>query len=283
MPSTARTRVAVSIAVLTVLMAVPAFAHFQMVYTPKSALTPEDPSKVDLLLVFTHPFEAGHTMSMGLDAAGKIHPPKMFGLLQKGKKTDLLGKLKPIEFTSLTNKGQGYELKGLRLKGMGDFIFYLDPGPYFEKSEDAYIQQITKVIVNRGGAPTGWEQPAGLPVEILPLDKPYGLWTGNVFRGKVVRKEGDKYVPVPGAEIEVEYMNHAVKGQAFEKKAAVKAPQDAFVTQTILADEKGEFAYGIPKAGWWGFCALGAGGDLKHEGKELSLDAVIWVQAQDMK
>jgi cobalt/nickel transport protein len=220
---------------------------------------------------------------MGLDAAEKIHPPKAFGVVNKEKKTDLLEKLKPIEFTSITNKGRGYELKGMRLKGMGDFVFYLDPGPYYEKSEDAYIRQITKVIVNRGGAPSDWEKPAGLPVEILPLDKPYGLWTGNVFRGVVMRKEGDKYVPAPGAEIEVEYMNHAVKGHAFEKKAAVEAPQDAFVTQTIVADENGRFSYGIPKAGWWGFCALGAGGELKHEGKELSLDAVIWVQAQDMK
>jgi cobalt/nickel transport protein len=283
MLSAAQNRVVFFITILTIVMAVPALAHFQVIYTPKSALTPEDPSKVNLLLVFTHPFEAGHTMSMGLDAAGKIHPPKMFGLIQKGQKTDLLDKLKPIEFTSLTNKGRGYELNGLRLKGMGDFIFYLDPGPYYEKAEDAYIQQCTKIIVNRGGAPTNWNEPAGLPVEILPLDKPYALWTDNVFRGVVVRKEGDKYVPVPGAEIEVEYMNHAIKGHAFEKKAAVKAPQDAFVTQTILADDKGQFTYALPRAGWWGFCALGAGGDVKHDGKELSLDAVIWVQPQDMK
>lgn len=33
----------------------------------------------------------------------------------------------------------------------------------------------------------------------------------------------------------------------------------------------------------WGFCALGAGGELEREGKELSLDAVIWIQAVDMK
>lgn len=283
MQSARRIRIVSIITALIVIMAVPAFAHFQVLYTPKLALKPDDPSKINLLLVFTHPFEAGHTMSMGQDAAGKIHPPKAFGVKHKETATDLLSQLKPITFKSLTNEGKGYELSGFRLKGMGDFVFYVDPGPYFEKSEDSYIQQCAKMIVNRGGAPTDWEKPAGLPVEILPLDKPYALWTGNVFRGVVVRKQGEKYVPVPGAEIEVEYLNHAITGHAFDKKAAVEAPQDAFVTQTILADEKGEFAYGIPKAGWWGFCALGAGGDLKHEGKPLSLDAVIWVRAQDMK
>ncbi len=272
-----------SLTMIIALLAAPAFAHFQMIYTPKTALTPEDSSKIDLILLFTHPFEAGHTMSMGEGADGKITPPKAFGVMNKEKTTDLLGQLKEIKFKSLTNEGVGYELLGQRLKGMGDFIFFVDPGPYYEKSEDAYIQQITKVMVNKGGASTDWNNPVGLPVEIMPLDKPYALWTGNVFRGVVVRKDGDKYVPVPGAEIEVEYMNHEIKGHEFAKEAKVEAPQDAFVVQTILANDKGEFSYGLPKAGWWGFCALGAGGDLKHDGKELSLDAVIWVQAHDMK
>jgi len=38
----------------------------------------------------------------------------------------------------------------------------------------------------------------------------------------------------------------------------------------------------MPKAGWWGFAALGAGPDKEFEGRELSQDAVIWVQATKM-
>ncbi len=260
-----------------------AFGHFQVVHTPNTILTPDDSSKISFKLVFTHPFEAGHTMSMGMDKGGKVYPPKSFVMINKGKSVDLLKKLKAITFTSITNSGTGYELKNLRLKGMGDFVFALDPGPYYEGAEDIYIQQYTKVIVNRGGASTDWNEPAGLPTEILPLDKPYALWTGNVFRGIVVKRVGDKYVPVPNAEIEVEFLNHPVKGNAFVKKAIAEAPQDSFVTQGILADKDGEFSYGIPRAGWWGFCALGSGGEATHKGKELSKDAVIWVQAVDMK
>ena len=259
-----------------------AFAHFQMIYTPKAALGEGDSSKIPLTLVFTHPFEAGHTMNMGADASGEIHPPKMFTVTAKGEQTDLLGKLKPITFKSLTNEGQGYAMD-YRLKGMGDFVFCLDPGPYYEASEDIYIQQVTKVVVNKGGAPTDWDAALGLPVEIVPLDKPYALWTGNVFRGVVMRKDGDKMVPVPYAEIEVEYMNHEVKDNAFVEEAKVEAPNDTLVTMGIKANKDGEFSFGIPKAGWWGFCALGAGGELQHDGKELSLDAVIWIQAVDMK
>jgi cobalt/nickel transport protein len=102
-----------------------------------------------------------------------------------------------------------------------------------------------------------------------------------VFRGVV--KSGGK--PVPHAEIEVEYLNHRplIDQNVFADKAEVSAPQDAFVTMTIKANVKGEFAFGIPRAGWWGFCALGAGPDTEYKGKELSQDAVIWIQARDMK
>jgi len=263
-------------------------AHFQMIYTPKSALTVDEPGKINLLLVFTHPFEAGHTMDMGADESGKVSSPAAFGVMSFDKKSDkmvkvdLLKDLRPVEFTSLTNKGKGYILD-YKLAGIGDFVFYLDPAPYYDNTEDLYMRQITKVIVNRGGAPSAWDQAVGLDAEIVPLDKPYALWTGNVFRGVVMKKEGEKMTPVPDAEIEVEFLNHEIKSNAFAKEAKVKAPQDAFVTQTIKANAQGEFAYAIPKAGWWGFAALGAGGELKHQNKPLSVDAVLWVQAQDMK
>jgi len=164
---------------------------------------------------------------------------------------------------------------------MGDNVFCLVPSPYYEAEEEIYIQQMTKMVVNTAGFPTDWDAEVGFPAEIVPLDKPYGLWTGNVFRG-IVKSDGK---PVPNAEIEVEYMNHRPlpSHNAFAEKAEVEAPQDAFVTLTIKADADGEFAFGIPKSGWWGFCALGVGPEDEHLGKALSQDAVIWVQARDMK
>ncbi|MCF4115188.1 MULTISPECIES: DUF4198 domain-containing protein [Dethiosulfovibrio] len=249
-------------------LSVPAFAHFQMVYTPESALT--KPETLNLKLVFTHPFEAGHTMDMdGVDS---------FVMLHKGKKTDLTKSVKPIMWTSLTNSGKGYEAE-VPLRGMGDFVFGLVPMPYFEASEGIWMQQCTKMIVNVAGLPTDWNEEIGLPAEIVPLDKPYGLWTGNVFRG-VVKANGE---PVPFAEIEVEYLNHLpmLEGNSFAAEAAVEAPQDCFVTQTIVADANGTFVYSIPKAGWWGFAALGVITE-EYKGAELGKDAVIWVQARDM-
>ncbi len=265
------------------------YAHFQMIYSPEGVFTS---GKLPLKLIFTHPFAAGHTMNMGADVDGKGKAPLTFGVMtQKGEADpvvkDLKSELKPITFTSLENSGEGYELT-YKARGMGDFVFFCDPGPYYEGSEDAYIEQVTKVILNKGGAMSCvFEDVPGLPVQIKPLVRPYALWTGNVFRGVVQKwdEATQSYVGVPFAEIEVEFANHEIdmKGNKFGKDAVATAPNDAVECQTILANENGEFSYAIPKSGWWGFAALGAGGELEYKGKPLSLDAVIWAYAYDMK
>jgi len=245
-------------------------AHFQMLYTPESAFVRSE--KVTLKLVFTHPFEAGHTMNMD--------KPEQFFVIHKGKRTDLLQKLISIKWKSLTNEGKAWETT-YRLKGMGDYIFCLVPAPYYEPSEDIYMQQITKVILNVAGIPTDWDKEVGLPAEIIPLDKPYALWVGNVFRG-IVKAAGK---PVPYAEVEVEYLNHnpLMKKNMFAKEAKIKAPQSSFITMTIKSDANGVFTFGIPKAGWWGFSAIGIGPKKKYKGKEFSQDAVIWIQAHEIR
>ena len=50
-----------------------------------------------------------------------------------------------------------------------------------------------------------------------------------------------------------------------------------------VSDANGYFTFGVPKAGYWGFAALGSGPETEHEGKELSQDAVIWIRAWDLE
>ena len=252
----------------------PASAHFQMIYTPESAL--KQGGDIPLKLVFTHPFEAGHTMDMGT-------PEQFFVVRSRGEnepqKVDLKNTLQPITWTSLTNSGKAFEAK-YQARG-GDHIFCLVPESYLEKEEDAYIKQLTKMIVNAGGEPGAWNEPVGLPTEIVPMAKPYDRWTGNVFQGQVLASGK----PVPNAEIEIEYLNHQplLDKNAFAREGAVEAPQDAYVLQTIFADQNGVFTFGIPRAGWWGFAALDLDPDYTYQGKKCSHDAVLWIQAKDMK
>ncbi len=264
---------------LTLVTAGPAMAHFQMIYTPEIAFDKGD--AVEFKLVFTHPFEAGHTMSMA--PVQEFYVVKQRGEEAKPEKVDLKSFLNKISWESVTNSGDAYEAKLPKkiMRSMGDYVYVLVPGPYLEKEEDIYIQQITKVVANVGGVPGNWGQPVGLPTEIVPLDKPYANWAGGTFRG-VVLADGK---PVPHADLEVEYMNHppVMDKNMFQKKGLVEAPHDSFVTMGIKADARGEFTVGIPRAGWWGVCALGTGPQKEHEGKELSQDAVIWFKAVDMK
>lgn len=256
----------------------PAFAHFQMLFVEESARVRG--GATNLALVFTHPFAAGPTMEMGT-------PEGFYVLHQAGdegevERTDLTEYLTPVTWQGIGNSAAAYQaaLPNNIVRSLGDYLFVLEPSPYYEEGEDKYIQQFTKMVMNVGGVPGNWADAVGLPVEIIPLNKPYANWTGGVFRG-IVLADGE---PVPFAEIEIEYINHVpdLENHAFIEAAAIEAPHPAFENMSIRADANGHFSIGLPRAGWWGICALAIGSDTEHEGKELSQDAVLWVQAHDI-
>jgi cobalt/nickel transport protein len=255
-----------------------ALAHFQLLYTPEAALG--ESAAVPLALVFSHPFDNGFTMEMG-------RPEAFYVISQRGdaesKKTDLMQYLEAIKWSGPDSNAAAYLARPPRsvTRSLGDYTYVLRPAPYYEKSEDKYIQQITKTVINIGGLPGEWDKPLGLPVELVPLDKPYANWVGGVFRAVVLA--GGK--PVPHAEVEIEFLNHEpqIDSRRFDPRGKVKAPQSSFSTLSIRADALGQVIIGLPRAGWWGICALNLDDDLKYNGKELSLDAVLWIKATDMQ
>jgi cobalt/nickel transport protein len=244
---------------MLLLAAAPAQAHFQELI-PSTDIVPDQGDKVvHLDLAFTHPMESGPVMEMG--------QPARFGVLVDGKVQDLKSALKPRTLAGKSAFSADY-----KVARPGDYVFFVEPAPYWEPAEGKWITHYTKVIVDFG-AGSGWDKLVGLPVEIEPLARPYGLWTGNSFRG-IVRAKGK---PVPFATIEVEWRNDGT----------VKPPADPFITQVIKADAMGQFSYSIPKAGWWAFNAL-VDGDKpakSPDGKpaKVELGGLIWVRAQDMK
>ena len=255
-----------------------AHAHFQLLYTPEAALN--ESRAMPLALVFSHPFNNGYTMSMG-------EPEAFYVISQRGaggqrRKTDLLEYLEPITWSGVDSQADAFIARPPRsvTRSLGDYTYVLRPAPYYEEPEDKYIQQITKTVINVGGLPGSWDEPLGLPVEIVPLDKPYANWVGGVFRA-VILADGN---PVPHAEIEIEYLNHEpqIDQLRFDPEGKVTAPQGSFITLSIRANALGEVTIGLPKAGWWGICALDLDDGLQYNGKELSLDAVLWIHATEM-
>jgi len=235
-------------------------AHFGMIIPSDDIVSPGEPRQISLRVMFAHPFESSWM---------EMERPAKFGVLIRGQKTEaLLGRLKPIKIKGHTAWKASYAFRR-----PGDYVFYVEPKPYWEPAEEKFIVHYTKVVVNVYGLEEGWDEPVGFKIEILPLTRPYGLWTGNCFRG-VVLLDGK---PLPFCEVEVEYFNEGSK---------YKAPADPFVTQVIKTDANGVFTYAMPKAGWWGFAALGeAPYRLRHGGKEypVEIGAVIWVRVEDMR
>jgi cobalt/nickel transport protein len=236
-----------------------ASAHFGMIIPSDDMITQDDNKSIRLKIQFIHPME-GDFMNMD--------KPAQFGVLVQGKKIDLLNTLQEKKINDCTTWETNYQIKR-----PGDQIFYVEPQPYWEPAEDCFIIHYTKVIVNALGLEVGWDKEVGLKTEIVPLTRPYGLWTGNVFQG-IVKVKGEE---VPYAEVEVEYYNQ--DGQ-------VKRPAGPMITQVIKADQNGVFTYAMPRAGWWGFAALNEDEEkIKHNGEEKSVEigAVIWVKTYDME
>lgn len=241
--------------VLSLLFVPGVYAHFGMVIPSDDIVSQGDSRQVAVKLMFTHPFEM-----QGMP----LEKPVKFGVVTGEEKADISGKLKEIEFL-----GQKAWKASYTFKRPGTYSFYMEPKPYWEPAEDCYIIHYTKVIVSAFGLEEGWDAELGLKTEIVPLSRPFGLYTGNVFQG-VVKLDGK---PVPSCEVEVEYFNQ-------DKKFT--APDDTFITQVVMTDANGVFTYAAPKAGWWGFAALNTAKE-KIKDKDVELGAVLWVKFHDME
>lgn len=235
-------------------------AHFQELIPNVDLVNEATGNQVSLNLTFTHPMEQGPAMAMA--------EPARFGVMGPEGFEDLKSTLEPIQVDDQPAFRASYWVTQ-----PGVYQFFVEPAPYWEPAEGAMIVHYTKVVVDAFGAEEGWDNLVGLPVEIQPLTRPFGLWTGNLFRG-IVLQGGE---PVPFAEVEVEWKNDG----------SVSIPEDAFVTQVIKADAFGVFAYAMPRAGWWGFAALIQAEETmpSPDGAEVpvELGGLIWVHTRDMR
>lgn len=246
-----------------------AAAHFGAVIPSTDIVSAGDSLTIGLELKFIHPMEQVYM---------EMEKPKEFGVFTRGKRHDLSDSLQETKRECIDPEQDfTYWLSDFTIKRPGDYTFYVTPKPYWEPSEDLFIVHYTKVTVAALGLEDSWDQPVGLETEIVPLSRPYGLWTGNLFSGQVLLKGR----PVPFAKIEVEYLNEAA-----DTDGIVKPPADPFITQVVKADSNGVFHYAMPHAGWWGFSALSeADWTLPHEGqqKNVEIGAVFWVHTRDMQ
>ena len=237
----------------------PGHTHFGMLIPSDTMVMQGDEQTLRVQISFSHPFEG-----IGMEMAR----PGDCAVTAYGIRKDLTGLLK----NDLV-MGHTAWLLDYKVTRPGVYIFTVEPKPYWEAAENAFIIHYTKTVVAAFGDDEGWDQEIGLKTEIIPLSKPFGLYAGNLFQG-IVKINGE---PVPFAKVEVEYYN---------KDQRLIAPTAYMITQTIKADGNGIFSYAAPVAGWWGFAALNSADfKLKHNGqeKDVELGAVIWVKFHELK
>lgn len=238
---------------LFILYAQTSIAHFGMVI-PDENIVLQEKKNTTFSLSFSHPFE-----NIGMD----LVKPAKFTVTTHGQTTDLTDTLQPAVFMKHASWKTNFTFKK-----PGVYHFAMEPTPYWEPAEDVSIIHYTKTIIGVFGDDEGWDEPAGLPTEIIPLLRPFGNYAGNSFTGQVLLDSK----PAAGAEVEVEFFN---------RDNSLQAPGDYHVTQVIKTDTNGIFSFTCPMVGWWGFAALSEADytikDPAGNEKGVEIGAVLWI------
>ena len=228
-------------------------AHFGMVI-PERNIVDQQQKNLSIQLSFSHPFEG-----IGMEL---VKPEKFYCLTADGT-IDLLPSLQENQFMNHPSWQVNHDLRR-----PGVYQYVMEPKPYWEPAEDLFIVHYTKTIVAAFGADEGWDQPTGLPTEIIPLTRPFGNYAGNTFSGRVLLNGK----PAAGQDVEVEFYN---------RDQELKAASDYHITQVVRTDDQGVFHFACPFPGWWGFSALHeADYTMKapdNTDKGVELGAVLWL------
>ena len=199
-------------------------AHFLTMIPSTDYVSNKKQSNLEIESMFIHPFE---------QTGMKMVKPKGVFLDSMDKSLNLQ-EIKKFEKKAWLTK--------YNIKKPGVYKFFTIPKPYFEPSEQKFILHIPKVIVSAYGYENGWNSPIGLDYEIIPLVKPFSLYKGNLFQGKVL-VHGKA---ASNVEVEVELYN----------EFGLKAPTASHITQVVKTNKDGVFSFVMTHKGWWGFAAL---------------------------
>lgn len=232
-------------------------AHFH-VYWPQTEGCYAKPGEVVKWQYFWgHPFEM-----IVYDAL----PPKFFVFTPQRKKDKV-----NVKEITLKDQASGKDRKAFEVEYTppkpGDYYLCLESPAYFIPEEKAFWQDYVKEPLHVM-AEKGWDQAVGLPVEIIPLTRPYGWPAGSVFKGKALAKNK----ALTRATVEIEKFNGFFVPRD-------KLPQDRLgegngplITRTTKTDRMGYFVCSLDSPGWWILSVSAPGGKKVHERKTYPVE-----------
>ncbi len=246
-------------------------AHYNMLLPQTGPIKKGD--SVLLVYQWGHPFE--HEL---FDAPA---PEAVFAVAPDGKKIDLSKELEKFEIAGADGKkATAYRFRFTALQ-RGDYVFVLRTPPIWMPEDQEFLQDTVKSVLHVQ-AEKGWDTAAGLPFEVLPLTRPYGLQPGMAFQAQVetqppeesqrLRKDavarGGK--PFAGAIVEIEH---------YHATPPAMLPPEEHITRTAKTDPNGVLTCTLTDAGWWCLTARRDGGVKQHDGMEYPLRqrSSLWV------
>ena len=172
--------------------ALPAMAHFQVYWPQIEGCYAKPGEAITWRYFWGHPFEM---------LISDAQPPKFFMFTPQRQKENL-----EVKEISLKDQGSGQDRKAFEVEykppGPGDYYLCLEAPPYFIPEDQVFWQDYVKEPLHVQSA-KGWDQLVGLPVEIVPLTKPYGWPAGSVFKGQALAKN----LALTRATVEIEKFN----------------------------------------------------------------------------
>lgn len=235
--------------------------------TPAPEAAPAAPGiaqEVDVLMTRMDPFR---------HLAEEMSMPQLFAVLRfddhtlpregvmQPERVDLLGDVEEAQY--LDKKAWG---ANVALDKPGLYQFIIETRPWWNEADQRYDQHYVKSFLPVYGVETGWEYPAGLPVEIVPLSRPFGLSNPSLFSGRVL----DHGKPRAGVIIRAQRIN----------LENCPVPSRWHEDVAVRSNERGEFALVLNRPGWWCCTAIMEGTPLKgNDGdpRPLQIGSAVWV------
>jgi cobalt/nickel transport protein len=215
----------------------------------------------------------GHPFEMLISDA---QPPKFFIQTPQRKKENLAAK----EIT-LKDQESGQDRKAFEVEYKptepGDYYLCLESPPYFIPEEQEFWQDYVKEPLHVQ-ASKGWDQPVGLPVEIIPLTRPYGWPAGSVFKGQALAKNR----ALTRATLEIEKFNGFFVSRAHLPKDRLGEENSPLITRVTKTDHMGYFICTLDSPGWWNISVSAPGGRKGHEHKTYPVEmrGGLWVYVE---
>jgi cobalt/nickel transport protein len=249
----------------------PVFAQHHILTLNKHSVAPEE--AVTCSLRFGRSFEH-HMLAAQKPARVTVRAPD-------GTTTDVTPKLDRIEQAA----ADGREIVSFQWKYTpalpGDYLFTVQANPLWMPDEGEYVVDAVKVILHVQ-AQNGWEAAAGMPLELIPLTRPYGLRSWLTFQALVLGnsdqlpngKRGPEMRPLPGTHVAVERLSPAPPKEL---------PPPEHVTRTVRTDPVGVATATLTDGGWWSLTAVRDGGTRERAGRAVPvrLRSTLWVYVDE--